>query len=615
MPTFCELMKAQLDKDMRPAMQMAVYETFEDIYGRKSTLDELIAGVSQFTQKSMLWVCATIVAGMQLWNRVDEQPGGVFSTLVELYFDAPLRGRLLAGYWSGNPRRVLFHRRQLLLIAKLAIKHCSGSGVDARQNANLIGDILLKANDQLDFGLLRELAVRGSLPATRDEYSKLVAELVVSGEDGSPQIAQMITRSHLMLRRFANELCSHPDWIDIVGEYETSTGITLEENEAMIFGAHARHGQDLSRMLYSTPGALPLKEVNFAPTSIPPAKVSAFLDSLSSGPFKMAQELTFKDNGPNDLSIFRKYPLVLQFYNLHLKSAWCGFLMMDNIFFLDKVLTGPYWHANAKYGQRVHRFWGAVFERYVNELMDKATMGTVNQYIADPRPSNNPNEQLCDGVLTSGNSLVLMEYKGNVFTATAKYGGDQAVMTAEIQKKFVRVQESGTKKGVEQLAAAVKSLFSPDGARLYPQIDLKSIKHVYLSLVSLDSIGGTIGMSALLNTFLDELLDRSQFPSVEIHPLFCSEIEALEEITGLFKILPLPKILDRWQSAGGRMLLPLQAVDLARIEWGENEWLLAEWNLIYENMVRILFPNQDTGELMKASAIRASARISRSRPN
>jgi hypothetical protein len=102
-------------------MQMGVYETFEAIYGRKSTLDELIADVSQFTQKSMLWVCGTIVVGMQLWNRVDTQPGDVFSTLVQLYFDPPLRGRMLAGYWSSNPRHVLFHRRQILLIAKLAI--------------------------------------------------------------------------------------------------------------------------------------------------------------------------------------------------------------------------------------------------------------------------------------------------------------------------------------------------------------------------------------------------------------------------------------------------------------------------------------------------------------
>jgi len=59
---------------MRTASQLAVYETYEDLYGRKSTLDELIADVGQFTQKSILWVCGVIVSGMQLWNRIDAQP-------------------------------------------------------------------------------------------------------------------------------------------------------------------------------------------------------------------------------------------------------------------------------------------------------------------------------------------------------------------------------------------------------------------------------------------------------------------------------------------------------------------------------------------------------------
>jgi len=30
-----------------------------------------------------------------------------------------------------------------------------------------------------------------------------------------------------------------------------------------------------------------------------------------------------------------------------------GFLMMDNLFFLDKVQTGPYWHANELYGLKL----------------------------------------------------------------------------------------------------------------------------------------------------------------------------------------------------------------------------------------------------------------------
>ena len=43
---------------MNGATQLAVYETFEDVFGRKSTLDELIADIRSFRQQSVLWVFA-----------------------------------------------------------------------------------------------------------------------------------------------------------------------------------------------------------------------------------------------------------------------------------------------------------------------------------------------------------------------------------------------------------------------------------------------------------------------------------------------------------------------------------------------------------------------------
>jgi hypothetical protein len=166
-------------------------------------------------------------------------------------------------------------------------------------------------------------------------------------------------------------------------------------------------------------------------------------------------------------------------------------------------------------------------------------------------------------------------------------------LAAEIEKKLVHDHESKNKKGVVQLAEAVKTLFGPDGSDLFPQIDLKRIKHVYLFIVTLDPIGGTIGISALLNTFLDEMLDRSAFPSIEIRPLFCSEIEALEDVTELFENTSLPQILDWWFFSNTALLKPLQAVDFGRLGSKENEWLHAEWVAIYKNVVKVLFPNQD----------------------
>jgi hypothetical protein len=259
----------------------------------------------------------------------------------------------------------------------------------------------------------------------------------------------------------------------------------------------------------------------------------------------------------------------------------------------EKVLTGPYWHANATYGQRIHRFWGSVFEKYANELMRRALAGTNSQYLPDPRPVNNPNVQICDGLVLAGDSLVLMEYKGSVFRADTKYSGNHIALAAEIEKKLVHDHESKNKKGVVQLAEAVKTLFGPEGSNLFPQINLKKIKRVYLYIVTLDAIGGTIGMSAFLNTYLDKVLDRSAFPSIEIRPLFCSEIEALEDITCLFAKISLPQIMERWFVSNTALLTPLQAIDFSGLGSKENEWLRAEWVAIYKNIVRVLFPNED----------------------
>ena len=70
-------------------------------------------------------------------------------------------------------------------------------------------------------------------------------------------------------------------------------------------------------------------------------------------------------------------------------------------------------------------------------------------------------------------------------------------------------------------------LFGANASTVMPQIDLTKIRHVYLYIVTLDSIGGTIGMSAFLNTFLDEHLDRRAFRSARFRrperPVFSAQ--------------------------------------------------------------------------------------------
>jgi hypothetical protein len=396
-----------------------------------------------------------------------------------------------------------------------------------------------------------------------------------------------------MLTRFLDELRADPDFVDVAGEHQKATGLTVEEFEAMIFGVHSRFGEELAKKLFTDPGVLPLKDANFATTAVPPAKVRAFVDSLAADPGTMAKELHEKDNGPNDFTIFRKFPLVQQYYNLHLTTAWCGFLMMDNLFFLEKILTGPYWNANAIYGLKLRKFWGTVFEKYVNELMRQACAGTKSLFIPDPRPSDDPNMQICDGIVICDDSMVLMEYKSSMFRADTKYTGNYSTLSDEIEKKLAHDKEANRRKGVWQLSEAVQKLFGPGASIVLPGIDLKKIKHLYLCIVTLDSIGATIGVSPFLNTFLDERLDRRAFRAVDIRPLFCSDIETLEIITGFFAMSSLATILERWFTTNPSLATPLLAIDLNGLPWQENGWLGAEWNTIFKRMVTILFPEKD----------------------
>ena len=103
-----------------------------------------------------------------------------------------------------------------------------------------------------------------------------------------------------------------------------------------------------------------------------------------------------------------------------------------------------------------------MFEKYVNELMRQACDGTKSTFFPDPRPASDPNTQLCDGIVVSGDSIVLMEYKSSMFRADSKYSGDYQALAGEIEKKFVHDKEADQRKGVWQLAEAVKRIFKDD---------------------------------------------------------------------------------------------------------------------------------------------------------
>lgn len=274
--------------------------------GRKSLLEELVGEIKRCSLSSLLWVCATIVTCLQLWDRNDP-PLGAYDNLLKLFFPKELAVRFQVGFWSRDPRREVFHRRQILLIAKLGILNCGPGGIDLRRAAQYFGSILLKANDRFHHGLLPN--PDENIP-DKERFARSIAELIAVTEYGKPDIRHQLSRNQLLLTRYVHELRADPDFVDISREFEESAGFSVEENTAMLLGLHARSGRNLVETIKTHPGALPFNLDSFSQTPIPLSKRSKFIETISATPAAIKREILCRDYGSNDFTVFRKFPAI-----------------------------------------------------------------------------------------------------------------------------------------------------------------------------------------------------------------------------------------------------------------------------------------------------------------
>lgn len=564
----------------------AVYETYEQVYGRKSSIDELIAEVSKYERSSVLWICAEIVCRVQLWARPGTRNRANYLQYLRELFEPSVSQRLITGEASLSPPRFAFHRRQIGLVAKLALQYC-GDGLDAREHRSGLGVLFLMTNDHLDHGLLQSMPSN----AGKREYAiGVVMEMLAVNEGSSPAISNFFTRGHLMLTRYAPELVGRSDYVDVVGEFERKIGLSLTEFEAMVFAVHSYFGAAKSREVVANPEALLLKRADFRESAITPEKLEAFLKFVSISPEDLKTEILKSNAGANDATPFRKYPMV-HYVDPRVEQAPEAHLMIDNLTLLERAQTGPFWVANEDHSGKLRTFWGAVFERYVNDLLTRACAETSSRYFSDPRQHGKPDIQICDGMIATEDAVVIMEYKASMFRADNKYGGDPEPLRKEIEKKWVQNQK-GSKKGVEQLAAAVHLLFDgKNPQRIFPQIDWNKIKHVHLCLVTLDTLGETLGMSEFLDTYLLENLDLTQYPREFISHLHCVDIGSLERVAAYFDSTSLVESLTRRPQITPSLTAPLSMVTFPVPPW--NRWIESEWQTIGRQIVPIVFPGVD----------------------
>jgi hypothetical protein len=441
--------------------------------------------------------------------------------------------------------------------------------------------MLLMANDHFHYGFTAETSLD-----ELDKVERLLAEFVPVNEDAGFRVEHKIVRAHLMLHKYPNELREHPEFVDIAREFEVATNISLADYEALCFGLFVKYGTLTIETLQREASALAVRAHNFFATVVPKETIARFLGEMTTTPESLSSHIRKRDFGANDFTELRKRPLI--------SSHW-GYLPADILFVAEKIETGPYWtvnDTNRRTGDKLRRFWGTVFEKYVNDLLAESLRGTDALFIPDPRRLDDPGSQICDSLIVQGDSLVLLEYKSSMFRADTKYSGNYKLLTEEIERKLVRDTAEGKKKGVEQLAEGVAQLFTDKKLVVVRDLDLRTVNRVYPLLVTLDGIGGSLLMSRFLNHHFSARMDRAKFPDLEIKPLLCTDVEGLEEVAGCFQRMSLVGFLDHWLTNDPSLRATLMTFTVDEMLGHKNAFMGREWRALSEQIGARLFPNE-----------------------
>lgn len=237
--------------------------------------------------------------------------------------------------------------------------------------------------------------------------------------------------------------------------------------------------------------------------------------------------------------------------------------------------------------QRLHRFWGYVFQTYVDRLLSKNAAGGKHTYIRSPQYVSGG--EVCDGLILCGSSGILLEYKGATFTAESKYSGDTALLSQALDEKLV------TEKGVRQLANAIERLFARGTKDQIADVDISRVRRVFPVLVTRDGIGGALVINVILNRKFDTMLNRRSCRPYLITPLFCMDAEVMEGISAYLREVRLDDILDarykgdpRMMSSFGHVFNPV----LDAIGYRPNEFVDLWFDQFTKTGLTVLFPGE-----------------------
>ena len=195
--------------------------------------ENILNELKQFSCPSVLFLRSYISLRLQLGEWVDGFDQADYIALLSKMFPKQTAEILRNRFSTKIPRRGFFHRRLLLLTAKLAIIHCNCVGRDAANEPDAFGHIFLKLNDHFDF---RAILGQASSIGHVDQLLCVLLHTLTINEFASAHYDQTLVCSWRMCVSIRPTLKEHPDFVDIEELFRRDIGINYQTFEALAVG-------------------------------------------------------------------------------------------------------------------------------------------------------------------------------------------------------------------------------------------------------------------------------------------------------------------------------------------------------------------------------------------
>jgi hypothetical protein len=538
--------------------------TYSGITNNRLLVGDLVHRISRYSINDILPNAALINNACALAGN-ERLTGAAQAALASTLFSgAPhFHRRLEESGWSGSDDDpVLFHRQQQLLLMRLAFLSCPAQGAQAWDKAALqaFGEAALIASDLLagqDY-LLDEEERRNRVEQAGQNWRQQMASLMPVGElyiDQDPQTN--LGRAGALWRDIlfdADLRASEKDLPDLPACFEARYGITVEDlllTGAGVFAMCAAFDPSKSNCFEQ----LVINTRTFLThSSFPPDKLARVLSVLGARIDEMSQSLLCQptQSAISDFSPFRRHPIVTMDDQ--------RFICLDRAFLMKFLVDGVYWLLhdalpNATQQGLFRSYFGRMYALYLNRLFEGVYGGYTSRLLARSYNAEvrfEDGTELCDGLIDeTGDTLVLMEYKGALLTTRVKYSGNKAALIGELDAKFVK-GEGRHKKGAAQLAHSIKKLTEGFNIRLPGLRDVTRIRKIYPVLVSYEpSLVGPLVPRYVGEAFQSQLPFPLPDGFPQVAPLTVLTSQDVEAYCSLKGRKPLAQIIEGYLAAGG----------------------------------------------------------------